>query len=256
LTQALKDSDAGVRQWAVAGLLNLQGSPKEALPLLVQALQDDITAVREAAAVTLGHFGPAAVPQLIEALKDKEEPVWNKAAKSLKNLKGPPAVIVRALKDAMQHDMVAVRRGAAYALSSFGSDAVDPLIAGLTDKDWGVRWEAADSLRVVGTTGEKALPLLAGLAVSDPEAKVRKIAVEAMLTMQGLDRFRDLPHQAVPELIKGLETRDADGRYQAALVLEAIGPRARDAVPALTKAAQDKDPRVRKAALAALERMK
>jgi HEAT repeat protein len=256
LTIALKDKEPSVRQYAVLALPELKSSPKEVLPLLLQAQSDDNAQVRAAAAKALGSFGLPAAKYLIEALKDKDAEVWKQAVDALKKLEGPPAPLARLLNEAIKDEHYSVRRGAAYVLSRFGPDAVEPLVAALKDPDDRVRWEAADSLRVVGPQADKALAPLAAAALGDSDPKVRKVSLEAMLWIQGLERFRDDPPKAVPSLMDSLGSKHAQTRLEAAQVLEVLGPPAKDALPALTKATQDKDERVRKAASAALARIK
>jgi len=58
--------------------------------------------------------------------------------------------------------------------------------------------------------------------------------------------------EAVPDLVKALQSSDALLRAQAALALGAIGPDARDAVPALTTALDDPEWSVRRQSAMAL----
>jgi HEAT repeat protein len=256
LTQALKDKDFGVRQYAVLALPQLQSAPKEVLPLLEQARKDESAMVRQSAAFALASFGLPAVPHLVEMLGDADEGVWKQAVKSLQDMRAKTDGLVKLLAEAVKHENFSVRRGAAYVLSRCGEEGVPALTEALADKDWRIRWEAADSLRVVGPQGDKALPALAALAVGDNTEKVRQASLKAMLQMYGLDRFTDDPPKAVPSLVESLQAKDAINRWYAALILGALGPAAKDAMPALNQAAKDKDARVQKAATAALERIK
>jgi HEAT repeat protein len=258
LKLALKDKDAAVRRDAVQVLQGMRSSPKLVLPLLAEAQKDDNPVVRKSAADVLGSFGPAALPHLIEALKDQDKDVRNQALDSMKKLEGNPQAMAKLLSEALKSEDLMVRRGAAYALSRFGTDAVDPLIAALKDKDDRIRWEAADSLRVVGPEAGKAIAPLAELAISDPDNKVRKVAVIAMLNIHTIDgdRFKEDPSRAVPLLLESLNHKLAQNRWEAAQILGVLGPTAKDAIGPLTKATQDKDERVRQAAMVALERIK
>jgi len=80
--------------------LNAEG--KDRIEVLVEALKDENSSVRESAAEALGELkDPRAVEPLIEALKDKEPAVQGSAAKALGKLKDPRAVepLIEALKD-------------------------------------------------------------------------------------------------------------------------------------------------------------
>ena len=60
-----------------------------AVPALINTLKDSYEGVREAAAWALGKIGPeakTATPALIEALKDIEESVRSNAARALGNM--------------------------------------------------------------------------------------------------------------------------------------------------------------------------
>jgi HEAT repeat protein len=91
LTEALKDSDAFVRQWVATALENLASifGPvlKVAVPGLTDLLKDDDFMVREWAAHALGSIGDsakAAIPELKEvALGDVEPSVKEAAASAL-----------------------------------------------------------------------------------------------------------------------------------------------------------------------------
>jgi HEAT repeat protein len=70
LIEALKDVDAGVRERAARALGCID--PAAALPALVDALKDDSYPVRGTAAWAIGRTGSsavAAIPQLYEALR-------------------------------------------------------------------------------------------------------------------------------------------------------------------------------------------
>jgi HEAT repeat protein len=256
LNVALKDKDSGVRQYAVLSLAQLASAPKDVLPLLEAARKDENAKVRQSAAQSLKSFGLPAVPLLIEMLADTDADVWKKAVESLKEMRARTQGMVKLLAAAIKDEKFAVRRGAAYVLSRFEEEGVPALTEALRDPDPRVRWEAADSLRVVGPVGDKAIPALANLAVNDDTEKVRQIALKAMLWMHGLERFTEDPSKSVPSLVASLQMKDAINRYYAALILGAIGPSARDATAALTQAAADKDQRVQQAAAAALNRVK
>src|SRR5262249_14434462 len=157
-------------------------------PLLEAARKDENPKVRQSAAHALASFGLPAVPHLIELLNDPERDVFNQAIDSLKEMRAKTQGLVKLLAEAGKHENVMVRRGAAYALSRCEEEGVPALIVALRDPDPRVRWEAADSLRVVGPVGDKALPALASLAVKDESEKVRQMSLKAMLWMYGLDR--------------------------------------------------------------------
>jgi HEAT repeat protein len=63
------------------------------------------------------------------------------------------------------------------------------------------------------------------------------------------------PAVIVPALIAALKDREGDVRHSAAIKLGLYGEQAKDAIPALQKAQNDRDARVREAARKALSRI-
>ncbi len=146
------DTSPSVRWSAAVALGKIGPDAKAAVPALIEALKDENSEMRRRVAVALGNIGPdakAAVPALIEALKDENKNVRDSAAVALGTL-GPDAkaavpVLIEALKD----EGMVVRREAAGALGEIGPDAkavVPALIAALKDEDWRVRGQAAEAL--------------------------------------------------------------------------------------------------------------
>jgi HEAT repeat protein len=87
------------------------------------------------------------------------------------------------------------------------------------------------------------------LKQTDPKA--RKKAVDALGAIGKADR------EAIPALIGMVkDDEDATVRDQAVLALLTIGPDAKDSIPALTEAQNDKDATVRTHATKALERIR
>lgn len=139
-----------------------------------------------------------------------------------------------------------VRRTALEVLELLGEDAQRalPAIAGnLTDPDRFNRWAAA---RAIGNIGpRKALDAIPGLAaqLGDVDPNVR-LQASATLEAMGPDA-----QGALPALIKAISEGDAEPRVAAMNVLLSIGPKYdRPAVPALIGCLGSTDPRVRRAA--------
>lgn len=93
-------------------------------------------AVSETAADALGRIGPAAIPQLVIALRDQDPQVRKEAARALARMgaEAAPALqdLIVALKDADE----SVRRSAAQAIGQIGpaaKDAIPALVEALRD---------------------------------------------------------------------------------------------------------------------------
>ena len=209
--------------------------------------------VAEEAARQLNDMGAAAVPEIQEVLRDPgEEPARKKAALKASGLLGPlaePAVpeVAAHLPDPQFTEEAAV------ALSFMGRDAFAPLRNAASSEDPVVRREA---LRSIGKLKERApldgravVPLLLeGLA--DPDPTVRTVAA----TYLGI--IHEEASRTVPALVEALGDEDPAVRSAAAAALGSFTPEAaRSAVPALRKAAGDRNEDVAREAGVALVKL-
>ncbi len=170
--------------------------------------------------------------------------------------------------------------GQLRAIDELGSrkaiEAVAPLTELLTSASAQVRAHAAHSLGEIGPAARPAVESLAQL-LKDPDATVRRQVVQAIggirpgpkvmvplcikllkdsdagVRLRVMSAIADAGARAVPGLIVALDNEKA--AYWACLILRDIGPAAKDAVPALTKKLQDKDPGIRREAILALAGM-
>ena len=130
----------------------------------------------------------------------------------------------------------ALRRTAAKELGEAGANAktaVPALSVALKDKDWHVRRFSALALANIGPDAKKATPNLAALLNNAKEQKeVQEAAAEAL---------GKIGAGSVDALVKAVKDSDRDPmiRKKAIEGLAAIGPDAKSAVPALTRALKD-----------------
>jgi len=171
---------------------------------------------REEAITALGALkAKDSIPDLIEALKDKNS---------------------------------VIRAKAAGALWGFGPDAMaagPSLIPLLKDKDTGVRLNAAGALGEIGVDSKDALPPLRE-ALRDRDVYVRAQGASS------IGKFVQQSKVTVPILIEALRDPAKEVRVAAAYALAGLGPDARLAAVELKKAATEKDGDVRTAATIAL----
>ncbi len=267
LISALKDKVWVVRGLAAEALGKLGDS--RAVEPLINALKDEDLDVRGAAAEALGKLGDSrAVEPLISALKDKESyvlieygeerrktNVCRAVVHALGKLRDPRAVdpLIKTLKNKDSF----LREEAAKALSKLrwkpdnredevwywigkdnwdkviflGTEAVEPLINALKDKDWDVREAVAEALGKSGSTAlgdSRAVEPLIN-ALKHEHWRVREAAAEA------LGNLGD--SRAVEPLINALKDEDYGVQEIAAEALGKIGdPRV---VKPLIKALKD-----------------
>ena len=96
LIDALRDEHPGVRCDAARSLARLRAGAPQAVPVLVKQLHDENPNLRRQAAEILGAFGPdaaSAVPELMDARQDAVKKVRDAAQKALKTIATPDAAI-------------------------------------------------------------------------------------------------------------------------------------------------------------------
>jgi HEAT repeat protein len=259
LEKALQDKAVEVRLQAIKGLVRLNPTFTRALPAIRPALKDQSPAVRLTAVAGLVRFGEDAVPLLIEAFKDDNTEVWKMAKKVLLEIEVPEDRLLERMLKALEDNDKFVRQGAVYVMARFKAKGVGPLVKALKDPDPGVQAMAADALddiaRIDAESVRPKIAILAEAATTSANDKLRRNALMALTTIHGFkDReYQTTPAKAVPDLIDMLS--DADKRWGAIKTLEAIGPPAKDALPALKKLLTDSDLNVSTAAADALKRI-
>ncbi|NEP11231.1 MAG: HEAT repeat domain-containing protein [Symploca sp. SIO2C1] len=141
-----------------------------------------------------------------------------------------------------------VRHDAADSIVKIGAPAVPALMEALKDENKQVRWRAASAL---GEIGPEASPAVRNLinTLQDEDGYVRRIAAYA------LGKIGSEASAAVPQLIEALQDNDRNLRLVATYALGKIGPEASSAVPQLIKALQDVHAEVRLNAATALGRI-
>ena len=126
-----------------------------------------------------------------------------------------------------------VRYDAVRAAATKGEAATPLLISALRDKSSGVRYGAAQSL---GEQGDISLDLAFGLLKN--EDKQQRVLGTIIIKYIGK---KASPAVTLPVLIACLKDKHFDVRMNAAIALEALGNWAEPAIPALLKAAGDKE---------------
>ena len=222
----------------------------------VTALKTDDPNTRIKAANALGFMredAVEAVPALIDALEDSYEPVRRNAIYALGAI-GRPAVEsltdpLDAEKEAFEMEPILHICDAAHGLAAVGASAVSVLISALGDERENVRASAAYALGEMGPVAAEAVDALIAL-LTDESEEVRRHATSA------LGMIKVPPSKTVPALVKVLgNPEDTDLAFFAAQALTRIGPDATEAVPALRDALMSESAYVRGFSSEALSRI-
>ena len=185
------------------------GSP--AVPQLIEALTDRNESVAVFAAHLLGRIGDRrATEPLVEALDSPRWLLQLEATRALGDLGDARAA--RALVTVLESTYDFLPDVAADALAQIGPPAIEPLIDALKYDDTFVRRMAAKALGDIGD--ERAVTSLVA-ALTDDDLSVRGAAAEA------LDHVGDL--RAVEPLIEALSDDEWHVRAQAAQALGRLG---------------------------------
>jgi HEAT repeat protein len=275
LLRAAKDKRVNVRAAVPWLLWKFREQPKVVVPVLLEALHDDSALVRRQAACALRQYGTEkeVVPALIQALKDPElakdrnqGSVASNAADSLGAMRVRAKAAIPGLVEALKAEDHCLRERAIWALGAIGGNdktTIPAMLPGLVvvlkdraQKD--LHATAASALREMGAAARPAVPALEeALNVKDvADPWLRKFIRDNVKL--ALDRLKAPPRETeVAELVLVLQgvTRDVAERQAAAEVLGYIGPEAESAIPALTRALKDVDPRIRVAADRALKKV-
>ncbi len=227
LQRTLKDPDPDVRVAAVAPLAHLAG--QKSIPWLGDLLEDPELNVRREAVIYLGRLGEAALPYLVDELKDsfwwyERREAANVLLDSIR-MNGQAAAPL--LLDLLAFPEPLVRRFAIRILSELKDPrALEPLEMALYDPHFDVCADASQALVQYEAEGVKIL--LA--ALNSQEAIIRQQALAGL----GQSKLRSV----VPQVIAMLEDEDPSVIEQAILALQNLGdPRA---IPPLQELANNR----------------
>jgi HEAT repeat protein len=250
LAELLKDDSATVRRRAVQALLAIRPGPKVMLPLFIQLMEDSDPGVRMRILNATAEAGEAAVPGLINALKNEKTAYW--ACIVLHEI-GPNAKeAVPALVEKLKDPRPDIRREAVLALGAINEAALPvlPQIAAvLDDKDTDPRTAATFVL------GElKQIP-------ADAEAKIRKNAKSddrflSTVSLWTLARIhpedKELRRQTTEQLFERLKDTDPHVGSMAARALASLPPAPEITLPLWEKSMKNADAATLRNALDAL----
>ena len=243
-----EDEDEDIRIDAARGLGEIGEDARDAVPALIEALNQEGSGIFKAAVAraigSIGEDARDAVPALIEALNQEGSDYFKgSVALALGSIGGEDVVsaLICALNQEGSDDF---KVEVARALGSMGEDArhaVPTLVEALNQE--GPGWFKANiawALVKIGTVPKDAIPKLEQLFVTDhPSYAARQALVS-------------IGSEAVPSLISLLKSDDANIRSEAAYALVLLGDDAEGAKDDLRLSITDQNPGVSQASAVAL----
>ena len=216
LEEMLQSADAIVRRKVVHQLQKYHRKDQSVEDLIIEAVRDDNSSVRERAVQVLGSIRSGkAIPLLAESLKDANPQVRKRAEWSLNRI-GSEQVVDEVLK-LMDYDGEVTRRHAADVLKGICTEkAVPRLVTALHDDgDVGVRERIVHVLsRIKGDSAAQELVKL----LWDDEGRIRRAATSVLRGMGAAN--------VAPTLMTALDDEDLEVQQRAIKILAGMGHKA------------------------------
>jgi HEAT repeat protein len=272
LAAAMRDPELAVRAEVSAAVVRLH-SPVDVIvggilevlrrPTRVDDTRVDERVITDAVAV-LFRFGAeakAAAPELAGLLYWDRPVIVDRATAALMAIgpdAAPPLIVTLAGTDRGDDERLARCRAAAVLADLYpcGEPTIAALTKALQDRDESVRIAAAGALGSCAPRPASVRPALAA-ALKDPSAHVRREALRAWTALDpGANAAGAGPAPDVPALLTVLKGADNPARAEAASALASIGPpAAAQALPSLTRMADNRQAYLRRAAAVALAKL-
>lgn len=244
---SLKDESVGVRRAAIGVLASIEANKiKDAVPQISEALKDkDPTNRGQALAILnkLGADAKKAAPALAEILKDKDPALRTAVLGVFKKMGADAAPATFALLNLVGEEKDLLPE-VGKMLDLFGPAALPGYIKALESENPFVKQIAAENIAKLGPGGREAAAAL-GITLRDKEKAVRTASAEAL---------EKIGKGVVQTLRDSLKDPDPAARAQAIETLGELGPKAKAALPDLKTALSDKDGIVRLQAALALKK--
>ena len=227
IIQALNDEDTEVKRRAVNVLGSIGPEAMDAVPELIKSLQEQDEGLRCDVFTALGNIGEDAketIPLMISEL-ESDGNCQDSAMKALAKFGSLSAPAIPALEKILNNDQSGyLQTTAAQTLGDIGEPALDALITALGNDDTTIRYIAANAIEKIGPAASAAVPALTKALQESEKAS-------AYTYFNALGNIGPGASQAVPVLVEFL--KDVDLQEDAVKTLGKIGPAALESVPEL-----------------------
>ncbi len=262
LTQGLWSDSFTARRRCAVVLGTVGADARSAAPSLARVLKDDndTDARREAARALAAIGAHSAIPALTKALKDEAAPVRMAAAEALIALGADAEPILPVLTKALTAKRPEEQQAAARLLGELGPEAVSALLAiqkELVESDAAFGYHLLDALGRIGPEAKNVIPAIQVKVKQDENLPLFRLQAAVALwritrdeeaikqlrdAVAGKKLTRPLPHTALLRLDQSKDTLDvfakqlkSEDRADVLFAADALGAKAKDAVPAFAK---------------------
>jgi HEAT repeat protein len=230
LIALLGDPDDVVQRQAISAFAAIRPGPKVAVPLFVKLMQDSDEGVRIRVMQAVAEAKAAAVPGLIEALKDDKGAYW--ACLIARDIGPDAAGAAPALVGKLKDKRPEIRREAVLALAAINSPGAATKIASLLS-DEPSRTAATYALGALGRIPPEAESVVRANVKSD-DALLSTTSLWALARVHPDDV--KLKRAAITQLVERLKDEDPFVRTAAARALASLPPSPEISGPIFEKA--------------------
>ena len=222
-----------------------ENSIENNIKVLIKGLNDENGLVRRSNAEALAQVGPAALPELINALLNSKNVIQRRAAAKTLKLVGDPAALPHLIKALTNDSDSVVQFSAAGAIAIFGEDAVNHLIIVLesqehTEMQYGL---AAWCLEFIGAKAPNAIKR----AANSTNSNVKSAAISALE-----EHIRQSQDKEAIQLVESAINDNFENIQIEAIKLVGKLYRIESFIPTLILKLKNNSPDIRKASILSL----